>query len=180
MKRNKEFIRNIIILCGLAFAYFYFGNFYLSEEKCLEEIKKSMYIEDFDVLWSNRINGQIQYTMVNHEDKSLYILTIDNRGPLYRYHEVFGNEIIYMDNDHSIDIRGIQYNQGFIDESTYIIYRNDERVHSIEKKYPDETVEICQEWKGNFCIFHEVKNVDVAIPHYVYDENHELIEIIEY
>lgn len=181
MKRNKEFFRNILILCVLAYSIIYFGNFYFTEEQCLEEIMKSMYMEDYEILGSYKINSEIEYTLINHENKSYYRLAIDDVGPLYRYSEVFGNEIRQMDDEHSIAIEGSIYNDGYPRKSIYVIYRNNENVNSVVLQHPDGNKEMCKEWNGNFCIFLD-ENITIftALPHYVYDKNHELIEIIEY
>ena len=178
MKRNKEFIRNSIILCFLLFLIMIFGNFYFSEEKCVEEVMKAMYMDE--VLSKHESLTENHYTIINHEEKSVFTVPIKKYGIVYRYNEISGNEIIYMDDEHSVDITGYLYTDKFYDEKICTIYRNDEQVTTIEIEYPNKTVEICQEWKGNFCTFQAIKDEAVPATYYIYDENHELIEIIEY
>ena len=64
MKRNKKFVRNCIIIFSILFSIYYFGNFYFSKEKCLEDMMISLYLEDYEVIDELKVGNVIHYVII--------------------------------------------------------------------------------------------------------------------
>ena len=154
MKRNKKFVRNCIIIFSILFSIYYFGNFYFSKEKCLEDMMISLYLEDYEVIDELKVGNVIHYVTVNREEKAVSIIDIVEYPFLYRKQEISKDEIVKKFNEnYRYDAYGYGYT-GFGRTDLFIIYRNDKDIQRVVFENENGDTKIFENWNGDFCIAH--------------------------
>lgn len=148
MKQSKKLIRNCWIILFVLWATYYFGGYYLSEEKCIADILKVNYVKDVEKVMSLDRGNDMLHLYSNGTDENAIVITtkcgfLYHRGDYYfdfiSPYKKEGFELLQCSNS--------EYGL------TAFIYRYDKNIQMIEVEMNDDTSLVLSDWKGDFLGF---------------------------
>jgi len=152
MNRLKKLILNCLIITFIFSCMYYFGGYYLSKEKCIEDTLKSCYAKPQDQLIEYKNNRCIVTLFENKENDTYSILETRKRGIFYEPGSSQVDSPKYKDEPF-----WISYQRGDGLGTVIYIYRNNPEIETIEMVLESGDQFVLSEWKEDFtsCLIEE-------------------------
>ena len=173
MKRVKLLIGNTVWICIILTAMFFSSGFYFSKEKCAEHTMRSLYVPEGEVVQEIR-SGNHLLTLIKHEN-SFSLIGTKKVGLFYHTSSCFTECLLKQENSFSF-WTGYNAEVGAIT----VIFRNDERIASIEVETNDIGTVVFDEWNEDYAVFVSPKSWKGMGLYRAYDALGNLIEEIDY
>lgn len=191
MNRKRKLIRNCIIIGIIILANYFVNGYYLSKEKCLEQLKNTLYLKDNIVLEEIQDDETILFVLMDEKNDAFSFIRMEEcMNFLYQQsmigfngktNEVYGELRMKIQKDYSFD-----YYSTFVDHDSQfdvnLIHRNNLDVYEIELPLNNNKSIRLNNWNNDYIIF--VNNPDCYVDETktikAYDENNQLIEEVEY
>lgn len=153
MKQNKKLIRNCWIILLALWAMYYFGGYYLSEEKCAEDILKAYYVKGAEKIMSLTCGDVSAHLYSDGEDENCVAMT-KKYAFLHHNDSFIDNEYIKMIKERS-KTDGFAYFPCVSADfgTTVFVYRYNKDIHLIHVELENGMSTVLEEWKEDFAGF---------------------------
>lgn len=153
MKQNKKLIRNCWIILLVLGTIYYFGGYFLSEERCVDDILKAYYVKGAEEIMSLTCGDVSARLYSDREDENCVVMT-KKYACLYRKDSFLDNEYINMIKEQS-KTDGFAYFPCVSADygTTVFVYRYDKDIHLIHVELENGMSTVLEEWKADFAGF---------------------------
>lgn len=191
MSRKKKFIRNSIFIAIILIGYFFYNGYFISKEKCLEQLKNALYLQDNIVLEEIQDDENILFVLIDEKDETFSFIRMEEYlNFLYKHrkigyvgatNELYGELRMKIQKDHSFDYYHTSLDQEAIGD-IFLIHRNNPNVHEIELFLDDNSTIRLNDWNNDYIIMVSFLDIYVDSTKTIkaYDINNQLIEEVEY
>ena len=144
MKQNKKLIRNCWIILLVLGTIYYFGGYFLSEERCVDDILKAYYVKGAEEIMSLTCGDVSAHLYSDREDENCVVMT-SKHAFFYRKDSFIDNEYIDMIKERS-KTDGFEYlhcvpsNLG----TTVFVYRYNKDIHLIHVELENGLSGMCK------------------------------------
>ena len=153
MKPNKKLIRNCFFIFLVLWTIYYFGGYYLSEEKCTDDILKAYYVDGAEEIMSLSCGKVGAHLYSDGEDGNCVVMT-KKQAFLYQKDSFIDNEYINIIKERSKE-EGFEYlNCSYSDIGTTVfVYRHNKDIHLIHVELENGMSTVLEDWKDDFAGF---------------------------